>query len=117
MLQEEDGTDIGWLLYSTRKMDTEALADEISEMIGINVGLRFKGVNTGTQNVKLQNLVKALVVETSSKCQWEVQAALLKLYSRQMKDPNMYPNGIRLQFVKMKKAGNNLVEISKMDKF
>ena len=116
MLQEEDGTDIGWLLYSTREMDAGALADELTEMIGINVGLRFKGINTGTRTVNQQNLVRALVVEASSKKKWEVQGALLKLYSRQMRDPNTYPNGIRLRFVKMKKAGVNMVEKSKMEK-
>ena len=40
MLQEEDGVEIGWLLYSTREMDAGALADEISDQLGVNVGLR-----------------------------------------------------------------------------
>lgn len=47
---------------------------------------------------------------------WEVQRNLLKLYSRQIKSPQEYPNGIRLRFVKMKKSGVNKVEKAKMDK-
>lgn len=116
MLQAEDSTDIGWLLYSTQEMDSGALADEISDMIGINVGLRYKGINTGTRNVKNQNIVQALVVEASAQHKWEVQAALLQLYSRTMRDPSDYPNGIRLRFVKMKKAGVNQIKKGKMDK-
>ena len=116
MLQAEDGTDIGWLLYSTREMDAGALADELSNIIGINVGLQYKGINTGTKTAKSQSLVRAIVVEASAQQKWEVQAALLKLYSRQIKDSSEYPNGIRLRFVKMKKAGVNQIEKSKMEK-
>ena len=39
MLQEEDGVEIGWLLYSTREMDAGALADEIIYATGCNIGL------------------------------------------------------------------------------
>ena len=116
MLQAEDGTDIGWLLYSTREMDAGALADELSEIIGIQVGLRFKGINTGTKTAQSHNIVKALVVETSARQMWEVQRVLLKLYSRQINTPTEYPNRIRLRFVKMKKSGVNKVEKAKMDK-
>ena len=116
MLQAEDGTDIGWLLYSTRDMDAGALADELSDTIGVNVGLRYKGINTGTRNINPQNIVRALIVEASAQQKWQVQSALLQLYSRKMKDVHEYPNGIRLRFVKMKNSGVNKVEKSKMDK-
>ena len=116
MLQAEDGTDIGWLLYSTRDMDAGALADELSDTIGINVGLRYKGINTGTKSANQHNIVRALVVEASAAFKWEVQAALLNLYSRKIKQPHEYLNGIRLRFVKMKKSGVNQVEKCKMEK-
>ena len=47
MLQEEDAVETGWLLYSTREMDAGALADEITDVIGVNVGLRWKVISTG----------------------------------------------------------------------
>ena len=78
---EEDGVEIGWLLYSTREMDSGALADEIGAKIGVNIGLRWKVSNTGTQSINKENMVRALIVECSSKVKWHCQAKLLKLYS------------------------------------
>lgn len=52
MLQADDGTDIGCLLYSKREMDAGALADEISDIVGVHVGLRWKGINTGARKVQ-----------------------------------------------------------------
>ena len=99
MLQVEDSTEIGWLLYSTRSIDTGALADEISDHLGVNVGLRWKIINTGTKVIKKDNMVRALlVVECSAKIKWRCQAKLLKLYT--MKSVRKYPNGIRLRYVK-----------------
>ena len=116
MLQEEDGTDIGWLLYSTREMDEGALADEIIDTIGVNIGLRWKTIPTGARKIASNNMVRALVVEVSARQKWDCQSALLLLYSRKMKDISQYPNGIRLRFVKLKKSGVNQVEKSKMEK-
>ena len=116
MLQEEDGVEIGWLLYSTREMDSGALADEIGAKIGVNIGLRWKVINTGTRSINKENMVRALIVECSSKVKWHCQAKLLQLYSRAIKTVKDYPNGVRLRFVKMRKAGVNTVEKSKMDK-
>ena len=116
MLQVEDSTEIGWPLYSTRAMDAGALADEISDHIGANVGLRWKVINTGTKVINKDKMVRALAVECSASIKWRCQAKLLKLYSRTMKSVRDYPNGIRLRYVKVKKSAVNMVEKSKMDK-
>ena len=39
MLQEGDGTEIGWLFYSTKEVDTGTLTDEIMDINGINIGV------------------------------------------------------------------------------
>ena len=58
ILQVEDSTEIGWLLYSTtRAMDDGALTDEIAEQLGVAVGLRWKVINTGTKQFKKDNMV------------------------------------------------------------
>ena len=54
--------------------------------------------------------------EVSAKKKWECQSKLLKHYSRKIKTPEEYPNGIRLRFVKLRSSGVNKVEKSKMDK-
>ena len=57
ILQEEDGVEIGWLLYSTREMDDGALADEIIDILGFNIGLRWKVISTGTKQISQDNMV------------------------------------------------------------
>ena len=109
-LQEEDGTEIGWLLYSTREIDAGALADEIIDTIGTNIGLRWKVI------IAKENMVRVLIVEVSGQQKTRCIAQLLKLYSRKMKLVHEYPNGIRLRFVKNRSAGVNSVEKYKMDK-
>ena len=85
MQQEEDGVEIGWLLYSTREMDTGALADEIIDSIGFYIGLRWKVISTGTKQLGQANMVRALAVECSAKIKWRCQHKLLQLYSRAIK--------------------------------
>ena len=116
MLQADDGTEIGWLLYSTREMDAGALADEIIDAIDVNIGLRWKVINSGKKNMSKDNMVRALSVEVSGRSKTRGIAQLLKLYSRKMKPVQDYPNGIRLRFVKSRSSGVNSIEKSKMDK-
>ena len=92
-------------------MDAGALADEITEQIWVAVGLRWKVINTGTKQLKKDNMVRALAVECSAKIKWRCQAKLLKLYSRKIKSVREYPNGIRLRFVKVKKSAVNMIDI------
>ena len=116
MLQEEDSAEVGWLLYSTREMDAGALADEIADMIGVNVGLRWKTVPTGSKTTTEKTKVQALCIEVPAKQKWASQKALLQLYSRAIKRVDQYPNGIQMRFVKMKKDAINMKEKSKLDK-
>ena len=95
MLQEEeDGKEIGWLLYSTREMDAGVLADKIMDVIGVNIGLRWKVINSGSKKIAKDNMIRALSVEVSSKVKTKCTARLLCLYSRRMKPVHEYPNGI-----------------------
>jgi hypothetical protein len=49
MLQVEDSSEIGWLLYSTKEMDAGALADEIEDLVGVKIGLRWKVIDVGAK--------------------------------------------------------------------
>ena len=116
MLQVEDAKEIGWLLYSTREMDAGALADEISEAIGLKIGLRWMTIKTGAKKISESTRTQALIVEVSNEHKWMCQRKLVKLYSRTNKSCNSYPNGIRLRFVKLKKDALNSEEKGKLDK-
>ena len=116
MLQVEESAEIGWLIYLTREMDASALADEIADMIGINVGLCWKTIPTGAKVNSEKTKVQGLCIEVPAKEKWACQRALLKLYSRTIQSVHKYPNGIRMRFVKMKKDAINMKEKSKLDK-
>ena len=86
MLQEENCSKIGWLLWSARNMDAGALADELSEMIGFNVGLRWKTIDTGARGkIPSDKKSRALVVEVATETRFTNQCALLEFYSRNKK--------------------------------
>ena len=116
MLQEEDGVEISWLLYSTREIDSGALADEVGDVIGVNVGLCWKGISNGTKKLSKDNMVRALSIEVSAKKKWQTQTKRLQLYSRSINKPEYYPNCVRLCYVKSKTSNVNHIEKSKLDK-
>ena len=111
MLQE-----VGWLLYSTREMDVGTLVDEIEDMIGTNVGLQWKTIPTGAKITTDKNKVQGLCIKVPSKEKWACQWELLKLYSRTIKEPSVYPNGICMCYIKFRKDAINMKEKSKLDK-
>jgi hypothetical protein len=49
MLQAESLLEVGWLLYSTHDMDHGTLADEMSDILGFNLGLGWKVIDIGVQ--------------------------------------------------------------------
>jgi hypothetical protein len=117
MLQVENSSEIGWLLYSTKAMDAGALVDEIAELVGIQVGLRWKIIDVGAKG-KLPEAqrVHALNVDVDSNYRWEAQKKLSAYFGRAMKNQEEYPNGIRLRFVKSKRDALNSVEKSKIER-
>ena len=67
-LQSEETSNIGWLLWSFRKIDSRKLEDEIWELYGINVALKYQTIATsmtrGNSNGTEQP-VKALHIWTT----------------------------------------------------
>ena len=117
MLQCESATEVGWFLYSTRAMDAGALADEISDALGFQLGLRWKVINIGIQGkVPEEKKVHALIVEVDTTRKWAYQRRLIEFYGREIKESRYYPNGIRLRFVKAKKDAASMDEKCKIDK-
>ena len=116
MLQVEEGSEVGWLLYSTREMDAGALSDEIEDILGFPVGLKWKVIDTGIRGkMNESQKVQALTVEVEAKYQWKHQRDLAQFYCKTIKDTNEYPNGLRLRFVKRKTDAINVKEKGKID--
>jgi hypothetical protein len=117
MLQVEEGSEIGWFCYSTREMDAGALADEISDILGINIGLRWKIINIGQKGIIPQSQkVNALAIEVDSKSRRLGQKKFLEFFGRKAKPVHLCPNNIRLRFVKSKSDAINTREKGKIDR-
>jgi hypothetical protein len=117
MLQVEDSAEIGWFLYSTKEMDAGALVDEIQDLVGIKIGLRWKIIDVDAKGKLPENQrVRALNVEVNSRNKWEAQRKFITYFGREIKDQREYPNGIRLRFVKNKRDGINSIEKGKIEK-
>lgn len=117
MLQAESSSEIGWLLYSTRDMDQGALADEMSEILGFNLGLRWKVIDIGVRGkIPDSQKVLALSVEVEQAHRFQYQRKLIAMYGRDVKEVHEYPNGVRLRFVKQKSDCCNTNEKGKIDR-
>jgi hypothetical protein len=117
MLQAESSSEIGWLLYSTRDMDHGALADEMSDILGFNLGLRWKVIDIGVRGrIPDSQKVFALSVEVEQNHRLQYQRKLIAMYGRAVKEVHEYPNGVRLRFVKQKSDCYNTNEKGKIDR-
>ena len=117
MLQVEDTVLAGFLVYSHNDMDAGALADEISEQIGIPVGLRWRTIDIGIKGIIPENQrVSALHIEIEKKQKLKGLRKLIKLYPRTLLATHKYPNGIKMRFVKNRADALNLPEKRKIDK-
>jgi hypothetical protein len=117
MLQAESSSEIGWLLYSTRDMDQGALADEMSDILGFNLGLRWKVIDIGVRGqIPDSQKVYALSVEVDQAHRSQYQRKLITMYGRDVKEVHEYPNGVRLRFVKQKSDCCNTNEKGKIDR-
>ena len=117
MLQAEDSTDIGWLLYTTREMDAGAMADEIADLVGVQVGLRWKVIDINVKGkIPDSQKVNALVVEVETEYRWDAQQQLIQYFGKHRKDICEYPNGVRVRFVKNRRDALNASERGKLDR-
>jgi hypothetical protein len=117
MLQAESSSEVGWLLYSTRDMDHGALADEMSDILGFQLGLRWKVIDIGVRGqIPESQKVSALSVEVEQSHRIAYQRKLIAMYGRAVKEVHEYPNGVRLRFVKQKSDCYNINEKGKIDR-
>lgn len=108
MLQEENVKEIGFLLYSTQAQDAGELRDRIKDSLKIEVGLRWKNIDSGARGfLREDQRVRALHVEVESSKAHSAFKTLSELYNSKNKDRHAYPNGIRYRFVKLLKMCTN----------
>ena len=118
MLQSESVVGIGWMLYSLKGMDAGALAEEIYDMYGIEIGLRWRVIDQGLKGkIPNEQRVSALHVESSLEHKAQVTKALLSIYGRKMvPDNEKIPNGINFRFVTLRSSATSKASVTKLDK-
>ena len=117
MLQVDESCIAGFLVYSHNDMDAGALADEISDQIGIPVGLRWRTIDIGIKgSIPDNQKVNALHVEIEKRKKLRGLKKLFELYPRKLQPTHTYPNGIKMRFVKNKSDAINIPEKRKIDK-
>jgi hypothetical protein len=97
----ENSTDVGWLLYSTRAQDEERLTDMLSKLIGENIGVKWKAIKTSSNTRKKdqpssEEKIRALHVECSVDRMQEVKDKLSVWYSS---SSNRFPDGTKMRLV------------------
>jgi hypothetical protein len=100
-LDNENTTDVGWLLYSTRAQDEERLTDMLSKLIGENIGVKWKAIKTSSNTRKKdqpssEEKIRALHVECSVDRMQEVNDKLSVWYSS---SSNRFPDGTKMRLV------------------
>jgi hypothetical protein len=96
----ENTTDMGWLLYSTRAQDEERLSAILSEITGEQIGVKWKPVRSSNANIRKKDQtpneekVKALHVECTVDRLQEVRDKLTHWYSSLSRK---FPDGTKMR--------------------
>jgi hypothetical protein len=98
----ENATDVGWLLYSTRNQDEERLTALLSRITGENIGVKWKPIRARTfssrknEKQESEEVVRALHVECAVDRVQEVRDKLNLWYRSAA---NRFPDGTKMRLV------------------
>ena len=97
----ENTTDVGWLLYSTRVQDEERLLSLLSRLTGENLRVKWKPIRANNANIKkkdqpAEEKVKALHVECAVERLQEIKDKLNHWYSSSF---TRFPDGTKMRLV------------------
>jgi len=98
----ENSTDVGWLLYSTRAQDEDRLTLLLSKVTGENIGVKWKPIRAGTSNYRKkekkdsEEAIRALHVECAVDRLQEVKDKLNLWYSS---SSSKFSDGTKMRLV------------------
>jgi hypothetical protein len=95
-LQCPTTTNLGWLLWSFRRIDTSILQREIKDRFGLKINLRYQNISEGKGQSLQENIVRALHVVVDQKEADQASVLLQRIYSFQ---ESMFPLGIVMRFI------------------
>jgi hypothetical protein len=98
----ENTTDAGWLLYSTRAQDEERISALLCKITGENIGVKWKPIRASSGNIRRKDQashkekIKALHMECAVDRLQDVRDKLAKWYSS---DSKKFPDGTKMRLV------------------
>jgi hypothetical protein len=95
-LQCQTTTNLGWLLWSFRRIDMRILAKEIKSLTGANIQLRYQNISTGKGKSQSDNTVHALHVIANQQEADKVSNIFQTMYSFEQ---TAFPLGIVMRFI------------------
>jgi hypothetical protein len=95
-VQCQNTANIGWLLWSFRRIDPVALETEIKNLYGVTVQLRFQNIPTGNPNEPEENTVRALHMIVDRQDEDKISMLFQTIYNFYA---THFPLGIILRFV------------------
>jgi hypothetical protein len=117
-LQCENSVFIGWLLWSLKSMDADALKEDILQMTGVEVGLRWMAIDTGAKGkVEKKDKIFALHLEVASKDRRKAKKFFLELYGKSNNNPAELPLYLRLRFITPNSEATSTNTITKLKRF
>ena len=94
-LQCKTTTNLGWLLWSFRNIDTDILQNELLRLYNIKVQLRFQNIMLSKDNEQFKDTVKALHIIVNKEHADRISSILQQIYSFDVKQ---FPLGIIMRF-------------------
>ena len=94
-LQSKLTTNLGWLLWSFRNIDTNALQNELARLYNIQVQLRFQNIALNKSNNEAKEIVKALHIIVNKDHAEKISIILQQIYSFEV---TQFPLGIIMRF-------------------
>jgi hypothetical protein len=113
----ENLTDVGWLMYSTRVQDKERLSALLSELTGEKKGVKWKPIRSSKEAIRkkdqvpAEEKVKALHVECAVDRLQEVRDKLTHRYSSTLRH---FPDGTKMRLVP---TINSVISMNNRTKF
>jgi hypothetical protein len=89
-------TNIGWLLWSFRRIDIEKLQQEIEELYDVKVNLRYQNISIGQGKTAPNNMVRALHVVCDQNQTDKISNLFQQIYSF---NSDNFPLGIVMRFI------------------
>jgi hypothetical protein len=95
-LQCQKTTNLGWLLWSFRRIDTTILQQEIEDLFNVKVFLRYQNITDGKGKTHQNNIVRALHVIVDQAQSDMISMLFQKVYSFTATE---FPLGIIMRFI------------------